>query len=164
MREHIGLYRGKRVDNGEWVQGYLYEHEPPLQCLVPEGYVPKKSKWYILKTAFADWNMPRQVEFIEVDPDTVGECTGLTDKNGKLIFEGDKLAPFYDDIDKMVVEFHYGCFMLCLYAERGYITESGDWCNEGNYGLTECEPLESYGEDIEIIGNIHDNKELLNEN
>ena len=92
----------------------------------------------------------------------MGEYTGLTDKNGKKIFEGDTLKPFDDEIDKMVVEFHYGIFMLCLYGERGYMGEGG-WVEEGNYGAFECEPLESYGDDIEIIGNIHDNPELVKE-
>ena len=58
------LFRGKRTDNGEWAEGYLYEHEPPLQCIVSKDYIPEPSRWYIIITAFADWNMPRQVEFI----------------------------------------------------------------------------------------------------
>lgn len=157
MREII--FRGKRLDNGEWAEGYLYEHEPALVGIVSENDVPEPSKWFIVRTAFADWNMPRRAEFIEVDPSTVGQYTGLIDKNGKRIFEGDMIKPFDDEIDKMVVEFHHGQFLLCLYGERGYMAEYG-WEEEGNYGCFEAEPLSSYGDDIEVIGNIHDNHEL----
>ena len=98
----------------------------------------------------------------EVTPDTVGQYTGLKDKNGKRIFEGDMIKPFDDEVDKMVVEFRNGQFLLCLYGEHGYMAEYG-WEEEGNYGCFEAEPLSSYGDDIEVIGNIHDNPELLEE-
>jgi hypothetical protein len=63
--------RGRKLNSDEWVEGYYYEHLPPLQCIVPEDYIPEKSKHYILQTGFADWNMPRPVNCIEVDPETV---------------------------------------------------------------------------------------------
>ena len=81
------LFRGKRLDNGEWVEGYLYEHEPKLVGIVSENDVPEPSQWFIARTGFADWNMPRPAEFVEVDPSTVGQYTGLNDKNGQRIFE-----------------------------------------------------------------------------
>ena len=40
----------------------------------------------------------------------------------------------------------------------------GGWVEDGNYGVFECEPLSSYGNDVEVIGNIHDNLELLSDN
>ena len=154
------LFCGKRLDNGEWADGYLYEHEPALVGIVSENDVPEPSKWFVTRTGFADWNMPRPVEFVEVDPSTVGQYTGLKDKNGKRIFEGDMIKPFDDEVDKMVVEFHHGQFLLCLYGDRGYMAEYG-WEEEGNYGCFEAEPLSSYGDDIEVIGNIHDNPKML---
>lgn len=148
MREII--FRGKRLDNGEWVYGSLFV-----------GF--KKS--YICPEAIAMYNFDGALclgGFIEVDPSTIGQYTGLKDKNGKMIFEGDMIKPFDDEIDKMVVEFHQGQFLLCLYGERGYMAEYG-WEEEGNYGCFEAEPLSSYGHDIEVIGNIHDNPELIKE-
>ena len=144
------LFRGKRTDNGEWVEGYLYEHEPPLQCIVSKDYIPEPSRWYIIKTAFADWNMPRQVEFIEIDPDTVCQFTGLLDKNGKRIFEGDILGSHYDDLypDNVTVE------MVEWFRNGWHIRQAGDHDPD----LLEEEGTLSYSE---IIGNIHDNPELL---
>ena len=65
------LYKAKRLDNGEWVQGYLF------------GIWEKR---YIL------WGMTNDIpNMIEVDPTTICQCTGLRDKNDKLIWENDIL-------------------------------------------------------------------------
>ena len=133
------LFRGKRTINGDWVEGNLFipvKHDIPTQIL----------------TGTNIYRIP-----YDVIPETVGQYTGLTDKNGKKIFEGDMIKPFDDEIDKMVVEFCHGQFLLCLYGERGYMAEYG-WEESGNYGCFEAEPLSSYGDDIEVIGNIHDNQ------
>ena len=64
--------RAQRLDGQGAVEGYIYEHKPPILC--PLGDVESRrepSKWYILQTGFADWNMPRPVEFIPVDPETI---------------------------------------------------------------------------------------------
>ena len=141
------LFRGKRLDNGEWVEGW-YE-------MYPFGRWPVKTSIIPSEGAKAG-----HYEHVEVDSSTVVQYTGLKDKNGERIFEGDMIKPFDDEIDKMVVEFHRGQFLLCLYGERGYMAEYG-WEEEGNYGCFESEPLSSYGDDIEIIWNIHDNPEFM---
>lgn len=139
-------FRGKRTDNGEWVYGNLVRG-----C--DEKYA------YIVE--FGNRELCRN--YVNVNPETVGQYTGLKDKNGTKIFEGDMIKPFGDEIDKMVVEFNLGQFLLCLYGERGYMAEYG-WEESGNYGCFEAEPLSSYGDDIEVIGNIYDNPELLGGN
>ena len=144
------LFRGKRLDNGEWVYGsFCMDAREQFNGLCGvDGFIRLYDK------------AKGKMQTYEVDRETVGQYTGLKDKNGKRIFEGDMIKPFDDEIDKMVVEFHHGQFLLCLYGERGYMAEYG-WEEEGNYGCFEAEPLSSYGDDIEIIGNIHGNPELL---
>ena len=125
------LFRGKRLDNGEWVYGY-YVHIGPVSCqrtyIIPEY----ASALYVN----------------EVDPSTVGQYTGMKDKNGKRIFEGD-VAKVLQGKDKDIayVGFENGAFML--YPKTGNIYERTLW----EYWYNDW--------DVEVIGNITDNPELL---
>ena len=125
------LFRGKRLDNGDWVYGY-YVHIGPVSCqrayIIPEY----ASSLYVN----------------EVDPSTVGQYTGLKDKNGKRIFEGD-VAKVLQGKDKDIayVGFENGAFML--YPKTGNIYERTLW----EYWYNDW--------DVEVIGNITDNPEFL---
>jgi hypothetical protein len=80
------LFRGKRVDNGEWVEGDL----------TGEFTIHTQPPWIDGEGSYEWWGY-------EVIPETVGQFTGLTDKNGKKIFEGDIVKSAY--FENAVVEF-----------------------------------------------------------
>ena len=130
------LFRGKRADNGEWVDGDLMHHYG--------GWVVAIGDYY---------------EAFEVIPKTIGQYTGLCDKNGKKIFEGD-IVKYSNDKYKFVVCFgkhDISCCGCCYYSHQtiGFFLR----CDN----LSEVKADEEAWEALEVIGNIHDNSELLKE-
>ena len=121
------IFRGKRTDNGEWIEG----------SLLGIDWCDKPSTYSIAP------NTPVSV-FYSVIPETVGQYTGLTDKNGKRIFEGDIVSLVkHDSLIYKVV------YVPCRYE---LVNSKG----------VNCFVLDIYkSENIEVIGNIHDNPELL---
>lgn len=123
------LFRGKQVDNGEWFEGDLVTY-PSGTCKI----VITTSKQPIFGT------------LKEVIPETVGQYTGLTDKNGEKIFEGD-----------IVIK------RTCRGKENCVVKFEGGMFNCG-YGGGSSTPAHRYtleDKQIKIIGNIHDTPELL---
>lgn len=116
------LFRGKREENDVWIWG---------------GFNSRDGKAYII-------GMSKQgrINGIEVAPKTVGQYTGLTDKNGTKIFEGDIVKDCYGEVE------------LCYYHE-----EKHRLIFDATHFIRELEVAN--GVECEVIGNIHDNPELL---
>lgn len=134
------LFRGKRIDNGEWVEGDF------CRCGVAKIDTHK---------------MGQPWRGYTVHEESVGQYTGLKDRNGKRIFEGDI---FIDGDNECtgVVEWHNGCFYLYWYGRDGVMMEYGYDEDAGEFGLLETELVsEIYIDALEVAGNIHDNPELL---
>lgn len=127
------LSKAKRTDNGEWVVGYIVRY----------GYTGKE-KYYIVPSYASD------LYAIKIDPDTICQCTGLRDKNGKLIWEND-ICDRKEEYPE-IVKYNNGDWTLDYSYSKG--KESGYcYCNLGFYALErKC---------VEVIGNIFDNPELL---
>lgn len=119
-------FRGKRVDNGEWVYGDL---------------IHRYSNWIYIAP------IPSTIEItpIEIDPETVGQYTGLKDKNEKEIYERDIISYFGDDIG-------------LVYYDEGKAAFYIEWFKQGKYTDMEC--IIKYAE---VIGNKWENPELLEE-
>ena len=128
------LFRGKRIDNGEWVEGEM------LHDMQDRPYIY--------------WKTPKELPIVFsnhaiVDPATLGQFTGLTDKNGKKIFEGDIVK-------------HY-----CEHRADGIISIGVVFWDENHCMFLRTSMCGSETPQIwknceyEVIGNIHDNPELL---
>ena len=108
------LFKAKRLDNGEWVEGYLVKYPSAIQ-------VGDCSPWYIQVPPVDPDDSGGKYK---VDPSTVCEWTGLKDKNGKRIFEGDILSYNCGDGDDEPREVHFmnGRFVV-QWAVRGDIDD-----------------------------------------
>ena len=127
------LFRGKRTHNGEWVYG---------------DFVRGNERKSLRDSIFVYDSETQSFNDYEINTSTLGQYTGLTDKNGKRIFEGDVVKVLQGkNKDIAYIGFENGAFML--YPKTGNIYERTLW----EYWYNDW--------DVEVIGNITDNPELL---
>lgn len=134
MREILS--RGKRVDNGELIEGFYAKSGDRTFILIDNDFAVG---YVIMK---------------EVYPETVGEYTGLTDKNGKKIFEGDIVKTWRNTIGKI----EFGQYWDEETEEDFY---GYAWIGKDEYGESITLSLNKCWNGHEVIGNIYDNPELL---
>lgn len=130
------LFRGKRLDNGEWVEGW-YEMYPFCKWPVKTSIIPSEEA------------KDGHYEHVQVDPSTVGQYTGMKDKNGKMIWEGDIIKWDYACNEGKSYQVIYDVGCACFVASREH---NGNIIDTIFY---------NDGQHAEVISNIHDNPELL---
>ena len=142
------LFRGKLIDNGKWVQGYLYRFWDHAYIL-----------WGMIGDRTGD--VP---DMKEVDAETVCQYTGLTDKNGRQIFEGDIITYQHDNDDcpfpnkdtkRRVGRVYFQEFRSCFAVAEG--RNGSDMINQDLFKYVQNRNR------VEVISNIFDNPELLEE-
>lgn len=144
------LFRGKLKSNGEWSFGNLNVSLRGTVIITPD------------ETSIGKYG--------QVIPETVGQYTGLTDKNGKKIFEGDIIKnPRYVNVTDKIQEYDIGIirfgkyqelFNICIDKYQHYYGFYIDWTTDEIAKKIKVRSLPLYidNNDIDVIGNIHDNK------
>ena len=129
------LFRAKRLDNGQWVQGFICKKKY------------KSNKFYI--SCFHDKDDNEQ--FFAIDPDTICQCTGLKDKNGNLIWENDVVG-FWDTYSTENGQAEMDCIGKVVWDDETI-----------SFQVTNRLSAESYEviDECSVIGNIFDNPELF---
>lgn len=130
------LYKAKRLDNGEWVQGVPFKVEGKWVLLINDNE-------NLLRAHYIEENMwTAEIYAIEVDSTTICQCTGLKDKNGKLIWEND-IVKINNSKGNVLITFR-DFEIICTIPNEKYYKHR----------------LE-YDTEYEVVGNIFDNPELL---
>ena len=133
------LFRGKRTDNGEWVQGAILFHDADAA------------------TVFNQHPADGSLQGFEVDPSTVCQWTGLKDKNGNLIWENDVIKHHFRDL---YAQIRYGAYQSCFDSQKTeHIGFYVDWSESRNYRKDLGYWINMVN--AEVVGNIFDNPELL---
>lgn len=125
------LFRGKRTDNGEWVQGCL---------ITDETEDSKRFIGYVIGTD--EDGIPHDLDVVQVEPSTICQCTGLKDKNGKLIWENDIVKINNSKVNTVIAFRDFE--IICTIPNEKYYKHR----------------LE-YDTEYEVIGNTFDNPELF---
>lgn len=121
-------FRGKTINEGEWIYGMTISH----------GAIARKRDNIYMEVAEGKWK--------GIDPETVGQFTGLLDRNGKEIYEGDiVMQRGYSGVKPMVVRFEQGAFIVGWHGGSS----------------TQTRPM-LIQKRCEVIGNVIDNPDLLN--
>lgn len=135
------LFRGKRLDNGEWVEGTIIDYYPNMAYM---------------KTKVVNVLGREMLDYVEVIPETVGQFTGLIDKSGKKIFEGDIVdasSEWWDACgpaghDSPILPVEWDDYFCGFTPFANYDCDCGVYIEASN---------------CTVIGNIHNNAELLEE-
>ena len=149
-------FRGKNVYSNNWIYGSYHKHIDITPAAIyktieeRDKHITEHTHHYIIQDGFSDYNMPRKIEFTEINPSTLCQFTSLFDKDNKEIYEGDILR--FGNSPSGVCEVKWNesiaAFCILFYFED-------EICSRPLGGGVE------FAIKVEVIGNIFDNPELL---
>lgn len=140
------LFKGKRIDNGEWVQGNLVWSDDTDDDYKAVIIPTTNSNMFTRGGARGDLGFEN---WCRVDPSTICQRTGLKDKNGKLFLENDIMVAHLDE-DYPEDE----TYQIVLWHKGGFYTKEN--------GCEEISPIDEFDQEhFEVCGNIFDNKDLV---
>ena len=143
------LFKAKRIDNGEWVEGFYCKWIKGKRVIT---YSEKEVDCIIT------WMSNGGMQRFEVDPSTICQCTGLKDKNGKLIWENDIVNAKVTQNTGFCVKKYNDSYQVSYHEKYCYFylkRKGNNLLFDGNWSY--------FVGDFEVIGNIFDNQELMNE-
>ena len=143
------LFRGKLLRTGKWIEGYYCKLSDTTYAF-SEDYdrYPVPEHHCILVDEITDWGLPNRPTLHEVDPVTIGQYTGLKDRNGKRIWDGDILLFTNTDNEQSLydVRWDYHRWLVQMHGDYSAMPDDLD---------------DFFCQYAEVIGNIHDDQELL---
>lgn len=139
-------FRAKALKQDTWCYGSYFKHIKRQVSPIDDSLKNEDIEHLMISNGFADWNMPRRIEAILINPDTVGQFIGFRDKNKKEIYEGD-LIRINDKEDLYKVEWNEDNAAFILIT-IDFIKADFD-----------C----YYADELEVVGNVYDNPELIKE-
>lgn len=149
-------FRGFDLDLKKWIYGGYHKHIKRQVSPIGDELKENDIQHLIIISGFADWNMPRPLQVAtNIDPKSIGQYTGLKDKNGKKIYGGDILK---DDKGRLfVIEYKFGGFNLVpLSSSLNCLNDEFSW-----NPLGDMQTAAFVKESCDVIGNIYQNPELL---
>ena len=160
------LFRAKRTDNGEWINGYYVRQDETSYCF-KEDYEshPENTKHYIVFDMQTDWGIPNRHLVTEIDPETLCQYTGLKDKNGNRIWENDIVSCEHEKYPENNPLYYL--FPFPIKYNRNYAVEFINTGSSYGYRLRNksihfmLTGNVIYNHEIKVLGNVFDNPELL---
>ena len=144
------------MNSNNWIYGSYHKHIDITPAAIyktieeRDKHITENTHHYIIQDGFSDYNMPRKIEFTEINPSTLCQFTSLFDKDNKEIYEGDilRFGNSPSGVCEVIWNETIAAFCIRFYFENELGSRPlGEWLK--------CE------KNIAIIGNIYDNPEIL---